>query len=116
MCFLVNAASFVAVVASLPTLDRSRYTRPSPPHARRGQLREGLRYVARHPGAGRAAADDGLVGCLAYEFQVSLPVHGQRGLPRRRPGFGFMTAAMGVGAVFGGLLVAAPRTDRHRGR
>ena len=59
VCFLVNAASFVAVVASLMTLDR-RALRPSPPTPRaRGQLREGLRYVARTPELARAAADDG---------------------------------------------------------
>jgi MFS family permease len=49
----------------------------------------------------------GLVGCLAYEFQVSLPVMASRGLHVGATGFGFMTAAMGVGAVLGGLVVAA---------
>jgi MFS family permease len=48
-----------------------------------------------------------LVGCLAYEFQVTLPVMAREGLHVGATGFGFMTAAMGVGAVFGGLLVAA---------
>jgi MFS family permease len=47
------------------------------------------------------------VGCLTYEFQVSLPVMASRGLHVGATGFGFMTAAMGIGAVFGGLLVAA---------
>jgi MFS family permease len=49
----------------------------------------------------------GVVGCLTYEFQVSLPVMASRGLHAGASGFGFMTAAMGVGAVAGGLLVAA---------
>ena len=49
----------------------------------------------------------GLVGCLTYEFQVSLPVMASKGLHAGATGFGFMTAAMGVGAVAGGLLVAA---------
>ena len=47
------------------------------------------------------------VGCLTYEFQVSLPVMASRGLHVGATGFGFMTAAMGFGAVLGGLLVAA---------
>src|ERR1700733_12970509 len=48
-CFLLNAASFVAVVASLLMMDRSAL-RPSPPSGRAsGQLREGLRYAARTP-------------------------------------------------------------------
>src|ERR1700692_1886827 len=49
----------------------------------------------------------GAVGCLTYEFQVSLPVMASRGLHTGASGFGFMTAAMGVGAVCGGLVMAA---------
>src|ERR1019366_5176953 len=46
VCFLANAASFAAVVASLVSLDRTALA-PSPPAPRApGQLREGLRYVA----------------------------------------------------------------------
>ncbi len=47
------------------------------------------------------------VGCLTYEFQVSLPVMASRGLHAGAAGYGFMTAAMGMGAVAGGLFVAA---------
>ncbi len=48
-----------------------------------------------------------LVGMLAYEFQVTLPVMARQGLHVGAAGYGFMTAAMGAGAVVGGLLVAA---------
>ena len=60
VCFLVNAASFVAVIASLRTLDRSGAP-PDPADAGRepGQLREGLRYVRRTPELADPAADDG---------------------------------------------------------
>jgi MFS family permease len=107
VCFLVNAASFVAVVTSLVRLDRSAL-RPSPPAGReKGQLREGLRYVARTPELGIPLLMMGLAGMLAYEFQVSLPVMARQALHSGAAGFGFMTAAMGIGAVGGGLLVAA---------
>jgi MFS family permease len=107
VCFLVNAASFVAVVTSLLTLDRSAL-RPSVPTVRAaGQLREGLRYVARTPELAVPLLMMGFVGCLAYEFQVTLPVMAQRALHSGATGFGFMTAAMGIGAVVGGLFVAA---------
>jgi MFS family permease len=107
VCFLVNAASFVAVVASLSTLDRSAIL-PSPPSGRQpGQLREGLRYVRRTPELGVPLMMMALAGALAYEFQVTLPVMARQGLHVGATGFGFMTAAMGVGAVVGGLFVAA---------
>jgi MFS family permease len=106
-CFLINAASFVAVIASLSTMDRTALS-PTPPAPRaRGQLREGLRYVRATPALLVPLVMMGLAGCLTYEFQVSLPVMAQRGLHAGAAGYGFMTAAMGVGAVFGGLHVAA---------
>jgi len=107
VCFLVNAASFVAVVASLMTMDR-RALRPTEPTPRaRGQLREGLRYVRNTPALAVPLVMMGVAGCLTYEFQVTLPVMASRGLHVGATGFGFMTASMGVGAVVGGLLVAA---------
>ncbi|HEX4483878.1 MAG TPA: MFS transporter [Solirubrobacteraceae bacterium] len=107
VCFLVNAASFVAVVVSLSMLDRSAIT-PSPPSGRRpGQLREGLRYIRRSPELAVPLMMMALAGALAYEFQVTLPVMARQALHAGATGYGFMTAAMGVGAVVGGLFVAA---------
>jgi len=107
VCFLVNAASFLAVVLSLATLDRAAI-HPSPPSGREpGQLREGLRYVRRSPELVLPLLMMALVGALAYEFQVTLPVMASQALHVGSSGYGFMTSAMGVGAVAGGLLVAA---------
>jgi MFS family permease len=107
VCFLINAASFVAVVASLLTMDR-RALRPSPPAPREpGQLREGFAYIRRTPGLAIPLLMMAAVGCLTYEFQVSLPVMASRGLHVGATGFGFMTASMGIGAVIGGLWLAA---------
>jgi MFS family permease len=107
VCFLLNAASFVAVIASLLNMDRAAITAIEPMPRARGQLREGLRYVRRTPELAVPLLMMGLAGCLAYEFQVTLPVMASRGLHVGATGYGFMTASMGVGAVLGGLLVAA---------
>jgi MFS family permease len=107
ICFVANAASFVAVVTSLMTLNRGALEPTTPAPRARGQLREGLRYVRRTPELAFPLLMMAAVGCLTYEFQVSLPVMASRGLHAGATGYGFMTAAMGVGAVVGGLLVAA---------
>jgi len=107
VCFLVNAASFVAVIVSLACLDLSAI-HPSPPTVRGpGQLREGLRYIRGERELAIPLLMMALVGTLAYEFQVTLPVMARQGLHVGATGYGFMTAAMGAGAVAGGLLVAA---------
>jgi MFS family permease len=106
-CFMLNAVSFVAVVFSLATMDR-RALRPAPPASRgRGQLREGFRYVARTPKLAVPLLMMGLVGMLAYEFQVTLPVVAKQVFHGGAEVYGLMTAAMGIGAVAGGLMTAA---------
>jgi len=106
-CFLINAVSFIAVIASLATLDLRAIQRSRPAPRAPGQLREGLRYVRNTPGLAIPLLMMAAVGCLTYEFQVTLPVMASHGLHAGAAGFGFMTAAMGLGAVCGGLLVAA---------
>ncbi len=107
VCFLVNAASFVAVVTSLVIMNTAAL-RPSPPAPRaRGQLREGLRYAAGVPTIAIPLLMMSLVGLLAYEFQVSVPVLARQTFHGGAEVYGFMTAAMGVGAVIGGLFTAA---------
>jgi MFS family permease len=107
VCFLINAGSFVPVVASLVGLDLAALSPTKPAPRARGQLREGLRYVRRTPQLAVPLLMMGVAGCLTYEFQVTLPVMASRGLSAGAIGFGFMTASMGLGAVMGGLLVAA---------
>jgi MFS family permease len=106
-CFMLNAVSFVAVVTSLLTMDRSQLKPSTPTTRSRGQLREGFRYVARTPQLGVPLLMMGLVGMLAYEFQVTLPVFAQHVFHGGAETYGVMTAAMGVGAVAGGLMTAA---------
>jgi MFS family permease len=107
VCFLANAASFVAVVGSLTTLDMTQLNPTSPQPRSPGQLREGFRYVRDTRELAIPLMMMAAVGCLTYEFQVSLPVMASHALHAGATGYGFMTAAMGIGAVAGGLFVAA---------
>src|SRR6202012_3356431 len=80
---------------------------PVTPAARaKGQLREGLRYVRHEPGLALPLLMAAIIGCLADGVQVSLPYMASHGLHVGSAGYGFMTAAMGAGAVVGGLVLA----------
>jgi MFS family permease len=106
VCFLVNAVSYIAVIVSLATLNRAEL-RPTVPAPRRpGQLRDGLRYVRSTPGLAIPLGMMALIGTLAYEFQVVLPVVARETFHGGPEVYGFMTAAMGIGAVVAGLAVA----------
>jgi MFS family permease len=107
ICFLLNAASGIAVVISLATLDRLALT-PTPPAPRTpGQLREGLRYVRSNAELAVPLLMMAAIGSFTYEFQISLPVMASRGLHVGPAGFGFMTSAMGTGSIIAGLILAS---------
>jgi predicted MFS family arabinose efflux permease len=110
-CFIVNASSYVFVIGALMAMRAYEfYPKVRAPRAK-GQVREGLRYVNRTPGLRTPLIMMALIGTLAYEWQVSLLLsakytfHGDGGT------YGLMTSAMGIGAVFGGLVTAS--VERH---
>jgi MFS family permease len=107
LCFLLNAISFLAVISSLARLDISALTPSTPTPRAPGQLREGLAYVRRTPALAVPLVMMALVGCLAYEFQVVLPIVASETFAGDARTYGFLTAAMGIGAVVGGLAMAA---------
>jgi MFS family permease len=107
VCFLVNAASFGAVVYSLVSMDKTALSPTEPAGRHKGQMRDGFRYVAHEPRLGVPLLMMALVGTLAYEFQVTLPVVAKQTFHGGPATYGFLTAAMGAGAVLGGLVTAA---------
>ncbi|MGW5353643.1 MFS transporter [Streptomyces sp. NPDC004031] len=107
VCFLANAASYAAVLLALLAM-RTERLRPGPAVARTsGQLTAGLRYVRGTAGLWAPLAMMALIGTLAYEFQVVLPLLARSGGHDGARTYGFMTSVMGAGAVVGGLAVAA---------
>jgi MFS family permease len=99
--------SFIAVVFSLMIMDLSKLS-PSVPTVRaKGQLREGFKYVAKTPKLLYPLIMMGLVGMLAYEFQVTLPIVAGRVFHGNSEDYGLMMASMGIGAVIGGLWTAS---------
>ena len=113
-CFAVNAVSFVAVVFSLVMMNTATIVREEPVKRAKGQLREGIRYVASIPTLWIPLVMMALVGTLAYEFQVSLSAAAKDVFDGGPQAFGFMTSAMGFGAVVGGLIVASRGTTGLR--
>ncbi|MBN9756285.1 putative transporter [Pseudonocardia sp. Ae406_Ps2] len=102
ICFAVNAVSFVAVVTSLLRLDTSALVPTAPAPRAPGQLREGLAHVRDNPELRVPLVMMALIGCLAYEF----PVVASQTFGGDASTYGWLTGAMGVGAVVGGLVVA----------
>jgi MFS family permease len=107
VCFALNSASFVPVALMLLAMDGA-LLRPAPPQPHeRGQVRAGLAYVRRERELGVPLLMMAIMGCFTYEFQVTLPYFARTTFDGDSRTYGFMTAAMGLGAVLGGLYTAA---------
>ena len=107
VCFLVNAASYLGVIAGLLLMRRSELL-PAPPSGRRpGQLRQGLRYVAARPELRTPLLMMAVIGTLAYNFQVTLALMARFTFHSGAAAYGIMSSFMGAGAVIGGLVTAS---------
>src|SRR3954451_884098 len=116
VCFFINAASYVAVLVALALIAADQLS-PSPRAARsKGQLREGLRYVQSTPILRDALVMMAIIGTLSYEFQVLLPLLARFTFHGTAATYSALTAAMGAGAVVGGLVTAGRRRRRPRAR
>jgi MFS family permease len=114
LCFGCNAVSFVAVLVSLAAMTGSKLY-PAKRVARQpGQIRQGLRYVRETPELLIPLIMIALVGTLAWEFQVTLPLMATNEFGGGAAAYGVMASVMGCGAVVGGLVSAAGSRPRAR--
>jgi MFS family permease len=108
-CFLLNAASFIAILIALTRMNVAELHPVDPAIHGPGQLLEGLRYVRRTPRLLIPLLMMALIGALSYEFQVVLPLLATRTFHGNAGAYGYLTACFGLGAVAGGIVVAARR-------
>ncbi len=108
-CFILNGISFAAVVIMLARM-RPEELLVTPPSPRaKGQLREGVRYVLSRPVLRDTLLMMAIVGTFTFEFQVSLPLLAQYTFKGDAGSLAFLTGALGLGAVAGGLAIAGQK-------
>jgi len=107
VCFFVNAASYVAVIVGLVAMRAWELQRAERVPRARGQLREGLRYAWANRDLRIPLLLMAVVGTLAYNFSVLLPLMASDVFHGGAAVYGELFSLMGVGAVAGGLVVAA---------
>jgi MFS family permease len=111
VCFIIDGLSYIVVIAMLVAM-RSEELQPAKRLARaKGQLMEGLRYVWSEPVLRTTLVMMAIIGTFTYEFQVVLPLFAEFTFRTGASGYAALTAAMGVGAVVGGLYTAGRATS-----
>ncbi len=108
-CFIVNFVTYLAVLFALARMDRSKI-RSSPKIAKSGgQLREGFRYVWNEPKLRLPIMLLAVIGTLAFEFQVTLPLFAERALGGNDTTFTWLYSVMSLGSMIGALSIARRR-------
>lgn len=108
-CFILNGISYGAVLVMLLMMRSSEFfTGPVAPRGK-GQVGEGFRYVISTPVLRNVLVMMALIGTLTFEFQVTLPLIAQFTFQGDAQSYAALSAAMGVGAVIGGLIVASQK-------
>ena len=104
--FLVNALSYLAVLAGLRAM-RTAELRPSRRVARAsGQLREGLSYVRSRPDLLVSMVMVFMVGTFGLNFQITLALVTKEVFGRGAGSYGLLSAMIAAGSLLGALTSA----------
>ena len=112
--FLANAVSFAAVIGALYAMRASELHRRPPVGRAKGQIRAGLRYAWRAWELRVPLIMMAVIGTLAYNFSVILPLFAHDVFHRGAGTYSALTVAMGIGALAGGLTIASRRRPSHK--
>lgn len=106
-CFLINAISFVPITIALLTMNRAELDTSAAVEQRKGQVREGLRYVRSVPVLSTLLVMMAVIGTLEYNWQVILPVLAKETFAGDAKTLGLLGSVLGVGMFAGSMANAA---------
>jgi MFS family permease len=104
--FLINAASFVAVLCSLSFLRVGELNRTSRALRTRGSLAEGFRYVRKRPDLKAVLLMLFLIGTFGLNFPIYISTMSVTTFHAGAGQYGLLTSIMAIGSVVGALLAA----------
>jgi MFS family permease len=112
--FFVNGVSFLAITVALLLMRQSEFVPKAPVKREKGQIREGIKVVWADSRLRTPMLMTVVIGMLAYENQISLPLFAKYTFHREATGYGVLSSVMGVGSVIGGLLIARFGRATHK--
>ncbi|HXN62498.1 MAG TPA: MFS transporter [Acidimicrobiales bacterium] len=112
ICFGLNALSYLAVIAALLVIRPRKAGGPSPA-GRRG-VKEGLKYAAGRQQLWLPLLMMSVVGLLAFNFAVVLPVFAKDTFHGTAGTYGLLTTMLSIGAILGSLAVGLVHHPRRQ--
>lgn len=109
-CFLLDAVSYLAVIAALWKMNPAELRQAPVTLKGKGQVREGLRYARSIPELWVPLLMMAVIGTLAFNFQTVLPLFATRDLHGTDVTFTWLLSVVSLGSLIGALATARRTT------
>ena len=113
ICFMLNALSFIAVIASLLLMKLPAYI--AQPHTQKvlSDLKDGLRYLKATPSLGVLVLLLALMSLLVLPYTTLFPIIAKETLGGDATIYGYLNSFVGIGAFSGAILLASWRNSSN---
>jgi predicted MFS family arabinose efflux permease len=106
-CFLLNGLSFLAVIYGLLQIQTTSYVRPKKSDTGiLKEIKDGITYMANDKLLAQTILLVAVVGTLAYNFNVLIPVFTKNVLHMGEKTYGLLMSCLGLGSLIGALAVS----------
>ncbi|TYQ25451.1 MFS transporter [Pseudanabaena sp. UWO311] len=109
-CFLIDWLSYIAVIMALLAMRLVPTDIPMVAGSHLQKIKEGFVYAFSSPPIRSILLLSGLVSLMGMQYAVLVPVFADKILKGDAQTLGFLMAASGVGAIFGGVYLATRRS------
>jgi len=107
ICFVSNAVSFLAVLASLVLMKFPPYKRNTVQKKAIAELAEGFAYLKRTPAMRGVILLISIVSLTVFPYDTLVPVFAKVVFQGNAKTFGYISSCMGLGAITGTLFLAS---------
>jgi MFS family permease len=112
-CFVMNALSFITVIASLLFMRFPKFVKRSHPKKVFKEFKEGFVYLKNTPTIGAVILLLAFVSLFVLPYSTLLPVYAKVIFKGNASTFGYLNSCIGLGALIGAIFLASLRTGAN---
>ena len=113
-CFGLNALSFIAPIISLSII-ATRFIPMKTTESMLGSLKQGIRYASKQASMGALIVLAFCMTFLCMPLRTYIPVYAKDIFQRGPETYGYLLALMGLGSIFGSLIIASAGNFQRKG-
>jgi MFS family permease len=115
LCFLLNGLSFLAVIFGIWRMELPKFVPPARAVSLVSEIKEGLSYIRDNETMRILMLVISISSIFGFAYNALLPAYAQDVLHVDAQGLGFLSAASGIGALGGALLMASFGQSMRKG-